>query len=94
LSAEQHGSAGTRATSTDWRKYLARKRKTEEQLAEADMLDTLRTVVRLKHRIEVRHELNELEAAAIEQQQDAIDAGQPFKLDIAKLLRRELESGE
>ena len=68
----------------------SRRPKTDEQLAEADMLDTLRTVVRLKHRIEMRHELNELEAAAIEEQQRALDEGRPYKLDVRSVLAEEL----
>lgn len=69
---------------------MPRRKKTDEQLAETDMLDTLRTVVRLKHRIEARHELNELEAEAIAEQQAALDSGEPFKLDIRSVLSEEL----
>jgi hypothetical protein len=72
---------------------LAARPKTEAQLAETDMIDTLRTVVRLKHRIQMRHELNELEAAAIEQQRDAIETGKPFKLDVAAVVAGELGDG-
>lgn len=61
---------------------MAAKKLTNEQLSEKDMIDTLRTVVRLKHRIEMRHELNELEAEAVKAQQDAITAGEPYKLDV------------
>jgi hypothetical protein len=65
---------------------------TDEQLAEKDMLDTLRTVVRLKHRIDMRHELNELEAEALEAQERAIANGEPFRLDLGRVVR-ELEDG-
>ena len=69
---------------------MPKRKLTDEQLAERDMLDTLRTVVRLKHRIEMRHELNELETQAIEAQQAALDNGEPYKLDVASVLSEEL----
>ena len=62
------------------------KRLNDEALAEKDLLDTLRTVVRLKHRIAARHELNDLEAEAVAAQQEAIAAGRPYRLDIARAL--------
>lgn len=61
-------------------------KRTETELARTDMLDSLRTVVRLKGRIAQRRELNELEAAALEQFEAAVVSGQPFEVDVAALL--------
>jgi hypothetical protein len=73
---------------------MASRKQTEAQLAEKDMVDTLRTVVRLKHRIQMRHELNDLEAEALKAQQEALATGKPFKLDIRKALESGAEDGD
>lgn len=61
------------------------KKLSDAQLAERDLVDTLRTVVRLKHRIAMRHELNELEADALAAQAAALEAGKPYQLDVASV---------
>jgi hypothetical protein len=60
--------------------------RTDAQLAQTDLIDTIRTVVRLKHRIEMRRELNAIEADAIAEYERRLAAGEPFTLDAASLL--------
>ena len=85
MSAVANGSVQTRATKNEWRHCLAVRKLTDEQLAEKDLLDAARTAVRLKHRIAMRHELNELETELLDQQQAAIRAGEPFRLDVSSV---------
>lgn len=65
-------------------------KRTEAQLAHSDLIDTLRTVVRLKHRIAMRHELNELEATAVAEYERRLVSGEPFQLDVGALVESEV----
>lgn len=60
-------------------------RRTEVQLAQADLIDTIRTAVRLKYRIAQRHELNDLEAKALSEFSERVANGEPFRLDPASV---------
>lgn len=62
------------------------RRRDETELARADAIDVTRTMVRLKHRIEMRHELNNLEADLNKQFDEAIVQGKPFELDAGQIL--------
>lgn len=56
------------------------------QLAEKDAVDIVRTAVRLKHRIAMRHELNELEHDMLRDFRDALIEGRPYELPVATIL--------
>lgn len=62
-------------------------KRTEVQLARTDLLDTVRTIVRLKGRVAQRRELNELEAEALEAFEAAVVAGRPFNVDAAAVFK-------
>lgn len=49
--------------------------KTSEELALADKLDVARTVTRLRARIDVRHELNDLEAHIKQTHSEQVNKG-------------------
>lgn len=55
-------------------------------LAERDLIDAVRTVVRLKHRIAQRHELNEIEDQFLKQYRTAVLNGEGFELPIESML--------
>lgn len=59
---------------------------TEPQLIQKDLIDSIRTVVRLRHRIQMRRELNELEDAELKKFQAALQAGTAYELRPADLL--------
>lgn len=61
-------------------------KRTEAQLAHSELIDTLRTLVRLKHRAQMRRELNELEDDAIRELERRIAAGEPYTPDIAGIV--------
>jgi len=64
--------------------------RSEEQLAKSDLIDTVRTIVRLRHRIAMRRELNEIESEALAQYEHALVTGKPFELDVARYVEGEL----
>lgn len=64
---------------------------TEHQLARKDAIDTVRTVVRLKHRIAMRRELNEVEEGMLKEIDERAAKGLPFKVDTATLVAGEIE---
>lgn len=61
-------------------------KRTEAQLAHSDMIDTIRTITRLKHRISMRRELNEIEARAVREFERRLTAGEPYHFDVAAML--------
>lgn len=63
---------------------------TEDQLARKDLIDTVRTVARLKARIEQRRQLNEIESRALEEFDRRVMTGEPYQVDIKELLAGEL----
>ena len=63
---------------------------TEHQLARKDLQDTIRTIVRLTHRIATRRELNEIEASILGEYDRRAATGQPFKPDLKGLISGEL----
>jgi hypothetical protein len=65
----------------------------EYQLAEKDMVDAIRTVVRLKHRIQQRHELNEIEDEWVQKLRDAAVTGQAVELPLPELLEGAFDEG-
>lgn len=64
---------------------------TEHQLARKDAIDTVRTIVRLKHRIAMRRELNEIEDDMLKQIDERAAKGLPFRVDTASLVAGEIE---
>lgn len=60
-------------------------KRTEVELARAELLDTIRTVARLKSRFELRRTLNDIEAMALEQFEDQVVLGSTFQIDAAAL---------
>ena len=65
-------------------------KKTGAELSKADMIQTIRTIKRLQHNIQLRHELNEIEAQAIQAFEQALLKGKAYKLDIKSVLADEL----
>lgn len=65
--------------------------KTPDQLARADLIDTIRTIVGLESRIARRHRLNELEAELLAEFDERVSNGLPFKPDLSALIKGELE---
>jgi hypothetical protein len=63
------------------------RRKDDTELARTDTIDLIRTVVRLKHRIAQRHELNEIESEYMAKFDAAIASGQQWELDASSVLR-------
>lgn len=63
----------------------------EYQMAERDATDIIRTVVRLKHRIAQRHELNELEDKIMGDMRKAAKAGVPYELPVSSLVKGVLD---
>lgn len=66
-------------------------KKSEDQLAWANTLDTVRTIARLKSRIALRVYLNDVEDE-IRQEFDArLSSGLPYKPDLGSLVKGELQ---
>lgn len=63
---------------------------TEAQMAKKDLVDAIRTVVRLQARVEQRRRLNEIEAEALAEFDRRLAAGEPYKVDVKALLAGEL----
>ena len=63
------------------------RRKDDTELARTDTIDLIRTVVRLKHRIAQRHELNEIESEYLTKFDAAIASGQQWELDASSVLK-------
>jgi hypothetical protein len=63
------------------------RRKDEVELARTDTIDLIRTVARLKHRIALRRELNEVESEYMQKFDQAIASGQQWELDASSVLR-------
>ena len=55
------------------------------ELARKDLIDMVRTRVRLEHRIKMRHELNEVEAAILAEFDDRVARGEPYGLTFADI---------
>lgn len=64
---------------------------TEDQLAEKDLVETVRTIVRLKHRIAARRELNDVEAEIVGDFRKRVAKGQPYTPDLGLLVKGELQ---
>ena len=64
---------------------------TEHQLARKDAIDTVRTIVRLKHRIAMRHELNDIEEGMLREIDERAAKGLPFQVDVSSLVAGEIE---
>jgi hypothetical protein len=62
----------------------------EDQLARKDLLDAVRTVARLKSRIELRRTLNEVEAEILGEFDRRVASGKPFTPDLGALIKGEL----
>lgn len=58
----------------------------EAQLVQKDLIDSIRTVVRLRHRIAMRRELNDLEDVELKKFQAALQEGKVYELRPADLL--------
>ena len=63
-------------------------------LAERDVTDIIRTVVRLKHRIAQRHELNELEDKMLGELRAAAKEQRAYELPITSLVAEALDEAE
>ena len=63
-------------------------------LAERDATDIIRTVVRLKHRIAQRHELNELEDKMLRELREAAKEQRTYELPISTLVAEALDEAE
>ena len=63
-------------------------------LAERDATDIIRTVVRLKHRIAQRHELNELEDKMLRELREAAKEQRVYELPISTLVAEALDEAE
>jgi hypothetical protein len=55
-------------------------------MARTDSIDLVRTLVRYKHRVAMRAELNEIESELLDEFDDAVTKGTEFELDVEKLL--------
>ena len=60
----------------------------EATLTRKDLVDAVRTVVRLKHRIEQRRELNDIENDLLEGYDKAVMEGRAYELDVASILEK------
>lgn len=58
----------------------------EAQIVQKEMVDTIRTLVRLKHRAQMRRELNELEEAELQRFAKALQSGEEYALSVASLV--------
>lgn len=65
-------------------------RLSEDQLARKDLIDSVRTVVRLKHRIAARRELNDIEAEVLDEFDARVIEGLPFRPDLGSIIKGEL----
>lgn len=63
---------------------------TEDQLSRKDLIDSVRTIVRLKHRIAARRELNDVEADILGDFDGRVAKGLPYTPDLGSLVRGEL----
>lgn len=61
-------------------------RKDAVEMARTDTIDLIRTLVRYKHRVAMRAELNEIESALIDKFDESVTVGAPFALDAAEIL--------
>lgn len=59
---------------------------TESQLVQKELIDALRTVVRLKHRAQMRRELNDIEDRETDKLQKAITAGTAYELPVSSIM--------
>ncbi len=64
---------------------------TDAQLQRKDLVETIRTLVRLKHNRETRRELNEIESRVLAEFDRRVATGQPYTPDLAELVMGELE---
>lgn len=55
------------------------KRRSETELARADLIDIVRSKARLESRIALRHRLNEVEAEALTEFEERVSQGLPFR---------------
>lgn len=69
-------------------------RYSKDELAKKDLLDLVRTDVRLKYRQLQRHELNDVENDALEEQEARRQAGLPIGIDMSKRSWTRLEEGD
>lgn len=58
----------------------------EASLIRRDLVDTIRTIVRLQGRIEQRRRLNDLENDLLEEFDKAIASGKAYELDVRSIL--------
>ena len=65
-------------------------KKSEADLAKADLIQTIRTILRLKANIKMRHDLNEVEDEAIKEFERRLSAGESFVLDVKEFLAGEV----
>ncbi len=63
---------------------------TDEQLERKALQDTVRTIVRLKHRIAARNELNDVETEVLAEFDERVSSGLPYRPDLGALVKGEL----
>jgi hypothetical protein len=56
-------------------------------MARTDTIDLVRTLVRYKHRVAMRAELNDIESEILDEFDEAVVTGQEFELAVEKLLK-------
>lgn len=61
-------------------------RKDAVEVARTDTIDLVRTLVRYKHRVAMRAELNRIESEILDEFDEAVTKGVPFSLDAEKVL--------
>lgn len=61
-------------------------RKDAVEMARTDTIDLVRTLVRYKHRVAMRAELNDVESAIVDKFDESVTVGAPFALDAAEIL--------
>jgi hypothetical protein len=61
-------------------------RKDAVEMARTDTIDLVRTLVRYKHRVAMRAELNDVESKIVDKFDESVTVGAPFALDAAEIL--------
>lgn len=67
-------------------------RKDAVEVARTDTIDLVRTLVRYKHRVAMRAELNAIESEILDEFDAAVTKGAPFSLNVEKVLEA-IENG-
>jgi hypothetical protein len=61
--------------------------KSDIEIGQDDLIDAVRTMIRLKHRRAQRRDLNDQEPAIVEAYQAAVSAGKPYEFGVKDALK-------